>query len=43
VGAGSVVTRSIPAGAIALGSPARVVRMRDEAASLIMAHEENEP
>lgn len=28
VGAGSVVTKDVPAGAIAVGSPARVVRMR---------------
>lgn len=28
VGAGSVVTRDIPAGAIAAGSPAKVIRMR---------------
>lgn len=28
IGAGSVVTRSIPANAIAIGSPARVVKMR---------------
>ncbi len=30
VGAGSVVTRDIPPGAIAVGNPARVVRMRDD-------------
>ena len=30
IGAGSVVTKSIPANAIALGVPARVVRMRDQ-------------
>jgi acetyltransferase-like isoleucine patch superfamily enzyme len=30
VGAGSVVTRSIPDGAIAIGNPAKVVKMRKE-------------
>lgn len=30
VGANSVVTRDVPANAIAVGSPARVIRMRDE-------------
>ena len=30
VGAGSVVTKNIPDGAIAVGTPARVVKMRDE-------------
>ncbi|NJN15538.1 MAG: acyltransferase [Oscillochloris sp.] len=30
IGAGSVVTRDIPAAAVAVGSPARVVKMRDE-------------
>jgi acetyltransferase-like isoleucine patch superfamily enzyme len=30
VGAGSVVTRDIPDGAIAVGSPARVIKMRSE-------------
>ncbi|MFZ1727201.1 MAG: acyltransferase [Albidovulum sp.] len=29
IGAGSVVTRDVPAGAIAVGVPAKVVRMRD--------------
>lgn len=29
IGAGSVVTKSIPAGAIAVGNPARVVKMRE--------------
>lgn len=33
IGAGSVVTRSIPPRSIAIGSPARVIRRRDEAAS----------
>ena len=28
IGAGSVVTREVPAGAIAVGNPARVVRRR---------------
>ena len=30
IGAGSVVTHDVPEGAIAVGSPARVVKMRDE-------------
>jgi acetyltransferase-like isoleucine patch superfamily enzyme len=30
IGAGSVVTKSIPANAVAVGVPARVVRLRDE-------------
>lgn len=30
VGAGSVVTRSVPAGAIAVGNPARPIRMRSD-------------
>ena len=30
IGAGSVVTRSIPDGAIAMGVPARVVKMRSD-------------
>jgi acetyltransferase-like isoleucine patch superfamily enzyme len=30
IGAGSVVTRDVPAGAVAVGSPARVVKMRHE-------------
>ncbi len=29
VGAGSVVTKSIPAGAVAAGNPARVLRTRE--------------
>jgi acetyltransferase-like isoleucine patch superfamily enzyme len=33
VGAGSVVTRDVPAGAVAVGSPARVVKMRSELGS----------
>lgn len=32
IGAGSVVTKDVPAGAIAVGVPARVVRMRGDAA-----------
>jgi acetyltransferase-like isoleucine patch superfamily enzyme len=31
IGAGSIVTHDVPAGAIAIGVPARVVRMRDVA------------
>jgi acetyltransferase-like isoleucine patch superfamily enzyme len=30
IGAGSVVTRDIPAGAISMGAPARVIRMRSD-------------
>lgn len=30
VGAGSIVTRDVPAGAVAAGNPARVIRMRGE-------------
>ncbi|MBP6971827.1 MAG: hypothetical protein KBB67_02045 [Syntrophorhabdus sp.] len=30
VGAGSVVTRSIPDGAVAVGMPARVIKMRSD-------------
>lgn len=33
VGAGSVVTRSVPPRAVAVGSPARVIRMRDNYSS----------
>ena len=32
VAAGSVVTRNLPAGAVAVGAPARVVKMRDGSA-----------
>jgi virginiamycin A acetyltransferase len=32
IGAGSVVTRDVPDGGIAVGNPARVVRFRDRAA-----------
>ncbi len=34
IGAGSVVTRTIPAGVIAAGNPARVVRELSDAADL---------
>jgi acetyltransferase-like isoleucine patch superfamily enzyme len=34
VGAGAVVTREVPDGAIVAGSPARIIRMRDHAAKL---------
>lgn len=30
IGAGSVVTRDIPAGVVAVGNPARVIRRVDE-------------
>ncbi len=33
IGAGSVVTRDIPPGAVAVGNPARVVRMRGDSAA----------
>jgi acetyltransferase-like isoleucine patch superfamily enzyme len=34
IGAGSVVTNDVPDGAIAVGNPARVVKMRSDMASL---------
>lgn len=35
IGAGSVVTRDIPANAIAVGSPARVIKLRDDRAPVV--------
>jgi acetyltransferase-like isoleucine patch superfamily enzyme len=37
VGAGSVVSRDLPPGAVAVGAPARVVKLRDELPSLAAA------
>jgi len=37
VGAGSIVTRDLPRDAVAVGSPARVVKMRDEVPSFAAA------
>jgi UDP-2-acetamido-3-amino-2,3-dideoxy-glucuronate N-acetyltransferase len=34
VGAGSVVTRDVPAGAVVVGNPAKVLRMRDQLAGV---------
>jgi acetyltransferase-like isoleucine patch superfamily enzyme len=34
VGAGAVVTRDVPAGAVVVGNPAKVLRMRDQLAGV---------
>lgn len=40
IGAGSVVTRNVPAGAVACGVPARVVRVREDVAREDVPHED---